>query len=98
MNTTVTGNITVFARIKEGYVLTGPVMQGKFKDMAKGALGKLSEGGKGKPRGAVSSVADTISGVAKKLEGIPIIGSYAGVVSSVAETAGNIAAFFGFSR
>jgi len=97
-NSTAGGNITIYARLMPGYVLTVPVMQGKLKDMAHGAATHLAEGGKGKPRGAISSVADTVAGVAKKLEGIPFIGSYAGTISSVAETAGNIAAFFGFSR
>lgn len=59
---------------------------------------KLAEGGKGKARGAVSKVAGTISSVANSLAKVPIIGSYAGAIAGAADMAGDIAAFFGFTR
>lgn len=92
------GNVAVYVRMKPGYTLTVPVMQGGIRKHLGTAVSALSEAGKGKKRGAISSIADTVADVTKKLEGIPIIGSYASMATSVVETAGNIAAFFGFSR
>lgn len=49
-------------------------------------------------QGAVSSTLSVISSAAEKAKNLPLVGGYAGVLSSVASTASNIASFFGWSK
>jgi len=49
-------------------------------------------------KGVVSTTLATISDVATKASNLPIVGGYAGIVSSAAATASKIASFFGWSK
>lgn len=92
------GQLTVFGRIRPGYVLSTPVMQGKRGHIA-GAISKLSDAGAAAPKtGPVSSVAKVVSDVGSKLSALPFVGGVASAVSGVADVVGNIAAFFGYSK
>lgn len=92
-------NITVYLRVKEGYTLTVPVMQGRVKEAALSGVRALAEAGKAKKKnGAVSSVATKVKEAAGMLAKVPFIGSAASMVEGVADITANVAAFFGWSR
>lgn len=95
---------TTYVRLLPGYSLAVTQYQGKGRlenwkaHAAKGAA-LIEERTKGFPRdGPVSSVASTVSNVAGKLKGLPVVGGVASMVEMGASAAAGIASFFGFSR
>jgi hypothetical protein len=97
------GNIQIYARLKPDYVLAVPNLQGKNRGRSKGAdftdaaIDKFAPG-LNKYKGKVSGLADTVSKYANMAAGIPIIGPYASTISTVADTIGDVASWFGFTR
>lgn len=51
-----------------------------------------------KPKGAISSVADTVGSIAGSLKDVPIIGGIADTVEWVSGAVSSVASFFGFSK
>lgn len=100
----VEARFTTYARLLPGASFGVARFQGKgrlesWKEHAKRASSFVEERTKGFPRdGPVSSVASTISNVAGKLEGIPVIGGAASLAKAGASAVAGIAAFFGYSR
>lgn len=100
---TAAGSVTFFARLREGYELAVPVMQGPrpkgARAMAGHVMSTLSDAGRSKPKnGPISSVAAGVQEFSKKLSTIPVVGTYASVVEGAASAVANVAAFFGFTR
>lgn len=95
---------TVFVRLLPGYSLAVTQYQGKgrlesWKGHAERGAKLIEERTKGFPRdGPVSSVASTVSNVAGKLKGLPVIGGAAAMAEMGASAVAGVAAFFGFSR
>jgi len=98
------GSIRIYARLLPDYEMVVPSLQGKRKasmvgdKKVEGMTGAADLVAGGKYKGAVSGMADKISGVANMLSGIPVIGPYAGVASKIADTVGDVASWFGFTR
>lgn len=91
-----TGNITWYARFRDGYELLVPRWQGAPVYQGKKEIVSMAKDLKKSK--AISKTAATIKGVADKLVGVPFLGQAASMVSMAAGTAGAIADFFGFSR
>lgn len=95
---------TTYVRLLPGYSLAVTQYQGKgrmetWKAHAEKGAKLIEERTKGFPRdGPVSSVASTVSNVAGKLKGLPVIGGAASMVEMGASAVAGIASFFGFSR
>jgi hypothetical protein len=66
-------------------------------DMGAG-IDVASKVGGGKYKGAISGIADKISGVTSFMSKIPVIGPYASVATSIVDTVGDVASWFGFTR
>jgi len=98
------GSFRVYARLLPDYELVVPSLQGKRgKSMVAnksitGMTGAADMVAGGKYKGAISGMADKISGVTSMLSGIPVIGPYAGVATKIADTVGDVASWFGFTR
>ncbi len=94
------GSIQVYARLTDDYELCVPILQGKKRNVNEGASSVISKVAPGldKYKGKISGMADMITGVTSKLEGIPIIGPYASVATGIVDKIGDVASWFGFTR
>jgi hypothetical protein len=98
------GSIRVYARLGADYEMSVPSLQGRKGSKAAGfkpsmdMTGAADKVAGGKFKGVVSGIADKVSGLASMASMIPVIGPYAGAVSMVADTVGDVASWFGFTR
>jgi len=98
------GSIRVYARLLPDYELVVPSLQGKRKQSMvgskrmEGMTGAADMVAGGKYKGVVSGLADKVSGVTSMLSTLPVIGPYAGVATKIADTVGDVASWFGFTR